>query len=65
MSGLEAIGAAAAILQFVDFASKLLVTGYDIYRSQAGATSQATDWRSIHPTDQPEETTRQLQRQET
>lgn len=40
MSGLEAIGAAAAILQFVDFASKLLVTGYDVYKSQAGATPQ-------------------------
>jgi hypothetical protein len=40
MSGLEAIGAAAAILQFVDFGSKLLVTGYDIYKSQTGTTSQ-------------------------
>jgi hypothetical protein len=40
MLGLEAIGAAAAILQFVDFGSKLLITGYDIYKSQAGATPQ-------------------------
>jgi hypothetical protein len=40
MLGLEAIGAAAAILQFVDFGSKLLITGYDIYKSQTGATSQ-------------------------
>jgi hypothetical protein len=40
MLGLEAIGAAAAILQFVDFGSKLLVTGYDIYKSQTGATAQ-------------------------
>jgi hypothetical protein len=40
MSGLEVVGAAAAILQFVDFGSKLLVTGYDVYKSQAGATPQ-------------------------
>lgn len=39
MIGLEAISAAAAILQFVDFGSKLLVTGYDIYKSEAGAIS--------------------------
>jgi len=47
MSGLEAISAAAAILQFVDFASKLLVTGYDIYKSQAGATPQAIHTQSL------------------
>jgi hypothetical protein len=47
MSGLEAIGAAAAILQFVDFASKLLVTGYDIYKSQAGATRQTIHTKSL------------------
>jgi hypothetical protein len=47
MSGLEAIGAAAAILQFVDFASKLLVTGYDIYKSQAGATPRAIHTQSL------------------
>lgn len=47
MSGLEAIGAAAAILQFVDFASKLLVTGYDIYKSQSGATPQAIHTQSL------------------
>lgn len=40
MSGLEAVGAAAAILQFVDFASKLLVTGYDVCKSQTEATTQ-------------------------
>lgn len=40
MSGLEAVGAAAAILQFVDFSSKLLVTGYDVYKSHTGATTQ-------------------------
>jgi hypothetical protein len=40
MLGLEAIGAAAAILQFVDFGSKLLITGYDIYKSQTGAFAQ-------------------------
>jgi len=54
MSGLQAIGVAAAILQFVDFGSKLLVTGYDVYKSQRGATPQAihtqrlcTELRSI------------------
>ena len=47
MSGLEAIGVAAAILQFVDFGSKLLVTGYDVYKSQAGATPQAIHTQSL------------------
>ena len=47
MSGLEAIGVAAAILQFVDFGSKLLVTGYDVYKSQTGATSQAIHTQSL------------------
>lgn len=47
MSGFEAIGAAAAILQFVDFASKLLVTGYDVYKSQAGATPRAIHTQSL------------------
>lgn len=41
MSGLEAIGAAAAILQLVDFGSRLLVTSYDIYKSQTGAAPDA------------------------
>lgn len=41
MLGLEAISAAAAIIQFVDFGSKLLVTGYEIHQSQTGATSGA------------------------
>jgi hypothetical protein len=47
MSGLEAIGAAAAILQFVDFGSKLLVTGYDIYKSQTGITSQTIHIQTV------------------
>ena len=47
MSGLEAIGVAAAILQFVDFGSKLLVTGYEVYQSQAGATPQAIHTQSL------------------
>ena len=47
MSGLEAIGAAAAILQFVDFASKLLVTGYDVYKSQTGATPQTVHTQKL------------------
>jgi hypothetical protein len=47
MSGLEAIGAAAAILQFVDFGSKLLVTGYDVYNSQTGATVQTIQVQKV------------------
>jgi hypothetical protein len=47
MSGLEAIGVAAAILQFVDFGSKLLVTGYDVHRSQAGAPPQMLHTQSL------------------
>ena len=47
MSGLEAIGAAAAILQFVDFASKLLVTGYDVYKSQTVATPQTVHTQKL------------------
>lgn len=47
MSGLEAIGVAAAILQFVDFASKLLVTGYDVYKSQEGAIPRTIHTQSL------------------
>ena len=47
MSRLEAIGVAAAILQFVDFGSKMLVTGYDVYNSTAGATSQTIHTESL------------------
>lgn len=47
MSGLEAISAAAAIIQFVDFGSKLLVTGYDIHRSQTGAASGAIHVQNV------------------
>lgn len=47
MSGLEAISAAAAIIQFVDFGSKLLVTGYDIYKSQAGAAPGAIHVQTV------------------
>jgi hypothetical protein len=47
MSGLEAIGAAAAILQFVDFGSKLLVTGYDVYKSRTGATTQTIQVQKV------------------
>ncbi|KAM0721860.1 hypothetical protein Q7P37_002785 [Cladosporium fusiforme] len=38
MSGIEAVGLAAAIVQFVDLGSKLLITGYEIYKSHEGAT---------------------------
>lgn len=37
MSGIEAVGAAAAILQLVDFGGKLLVTCYEVYKSHEGA----------------------------
>jgi hypothetical protein len=47
MSELVALGVAAAILQFVDFGSKLLVTGYDIYKSHSGAAPQTIHIQTI------------------
>lgn len=39
MSGIEAVGLAAAIVQFVDLGSKLLITGYEIHKSREGAAA--------------------------
>jgi len=40
---LSAVSLAAAILQFVDFGSKFIVSGYEIYRSADGATEENLD----------------------
>lgn len=40
---LSAVSLAAAILQFVDFGSKIIVSGYEIYRSADGTTEENTD----------------------
>ena len=40
---LSAVSLAAAILQFVDFGSKILVSGYEIYHSAQGATEENVD----------------------
>jgi len=40
---LTAASLAAAILQFVDFGSKIIVSGYETYRSVNGATEENVD----------------------
>ena len=40
---LSAASLAAAILQFVDFGSKIIVSGYETYRSTLGATEESVD----------------------
>jgi hypothetical protein len=40
---LSAASLAAAILQFVDFGSKIIVSGYETYRSTQGATEENVD----------------------
>lgn len=40
---LSAASLAAAILQFVDFGSKIIVSGYETYRSVNGATEENVD----------------------
>lgn len=40
---LSAASLAAAILQFVDFGSKIIVSGYETYRSTQGATKENVD----------------------
>jgi hypothetical protein len=40
---LSAASLAAAILQFVDFGSKIIVSGYETYRSTHGATEENVD----------------------
>lgn len=44
---LSALSLAAAIIQFVDFSSKILVTGYETYRSTAGATQEQVDLQQL------------------
>lgn len=44
---LSALSLAAAILQFVDFSSKILVTGYETYCSAAGATQEQVDLQEL------------------
>lgn len=40
---ISAVSLAAAILQFVDFGSKIIVSGYETYRSTHGATEENID----------------------
>lgn len=40
---LSAASLAAAILHFVDFGSKIIVSGYETYRSVNGATEENVD----------------------
>ena len=44
---LSAASLAAAILQFVDFGSKIIVSGYETYRSAQGATEDNIDLESL------------------
>jgi hypothetical protein len=44
---LSAASLAAAILQFVDFGSKILLSGYETYRSAQGATKENIDLESL------------------
>jgi hypothetical protein len=43
MDPLTAASLAANVVQFVDFASKLISHGYEIYKSTTGATQENTD----------------------
>lgn len=47
MSGVEAVGAAAAIVQLVDFGGKLLLTGYEAYKSNEGATANVIHLETV------------------
>lgn len=47
MSGIEAFGLAAAILQFVTLGGKLLVTGYEVYKSHDGATANTIHLQTV------------------
>lgn len=44
---LSALSLAAAIIQFVDFSSKILVTGYETYRSANGTTQEQVDLQQL------------------
>jgi hypothetical protein len=41
MVPLDAISLAAAVLQFVDFGSKLMIESYNVYHSESGATEDS------------------------
>jgi hypothetical protein len=47
MDPLSAIGLASAIIQFVDFGSKILVTGYETYHSVHGTTNDNIELESL------------------
>lgn len=47
MSGIEAVGVAAAILQLVDFGGKLLITGHEAYKSHDGATADTINLQAV------------------
>jgi hypothetical protein len=47
MDPLSAIGLASAIIQFVDFGSKILVTGYETYHSVHGTTNENIELESL------------------
>lgn len=44
---LSALSPAAAIIQFVDFSSKILVTGYGTYRSVDGTTQEQVELQQL------------------
>ncbi|KAM0718815.1 hypothetical protein Q7P37_005887 [Cladosporium fusiforme] len=44
---LSAISLASAIIQFVDFGSKILVTGYETYHNVSGATQEHVDLEEL------------------
>lgn len=47
MSGIEAVGAAAAIIQLVDFGGKLLLTGYEVSKSNEGVTAHVIHLHTV------------------
>lgn len=47
MEPLSALSLAAAIVQFVDFSSKILVTGYESYHSTHGTTQEQFDLEEL------------------
>lgn len=47
MAGLEALSLAATVVQFVDFASKLVSKGYHVYRSADGALPHSLEMEAV------------------
>lgn len=43
----SAVSLACAIIQFVDFGSKIIVTGHDAYRSSSGTTQEHADMEEL------------------